>query len=138
MNKNTLDILIIDDNAIDNMIHKTLFLNYEPNFSIKDLPCVEYAIANIESRLSVNSALPHVIIQNIDFRNEDEYETMHRYLKCRKNVHGIKHIAMSCSVDKHFFQRIMNIDHDLQVLAKPLILDKVFDLISPHVTQENH
>ena len=131
MNKNTLYILIIDENAIDNMIHKTLFLNCEHEFSIKDVPSAEYAIANIEARIAANTNLPHLIIQNIDFRNEDEYETMHRYLKYRKNLRRIKHIGMSCSVDKRFLRQIMSIDSSLKVLAKPLILSKVFELIAP-------
>ncbi|MEO1050728.1 MAG: hypothetical protein AAFX87_08880 [Bacteroidota bacterium] len=131
MNKYAFDILIIDENAIDNMIHKTLFRNCGHEFFVKDLPCAEYAIANIEARLSANTNLPNAVIQSIDFRNEDEYETMHRYLKCRKNLQGIKHIGMSCSLDKSLFKHIVSIDDDLQVLAKPLILDKVFELIYP-------
>lgn len=131
MNRNTFDILIIDENAIDNMIHKTLFLNCEYRFSIKDVPSAEYAIANMEARIAANTNLPHAVIQNIDFRNEDEYQTMHRYLKYRKNLQSIKHIGMSCSVDKRFLQQVMGIDSRLQVLAKPLVLGKVFELISP-------
>lgn len=55
MPQDALEILIIDENAIDNIVHKTLFLNCGRDLLVKDLPCAEYAIANIESRLASNS-----------------------------------------------------------------------------------
>lgn len=102
MQQDALEILIIDENAIDNIVHKTLFLNCGRDLLVKDLPCAEYAIANIESRLASNSYLPDLVIQSIDFRNANDYNTMHRYLKYQKSLHGVKHFGMSCSEDKGF------------------------------------
>ena len=113
-------ILIIDENSIDNMIHKNLLAQYGFEGEIKDLPCAEYAIVHIESRIKENLKLPDLIIQQVDFRNSNDFETMHRYLFYRKSLGHIRHVCMSCSDDPKFFTEIAELCEHIKIYTKPL------------------
>ena len=122
-------VLIIDENAIDNMIHTNLLRQYGFTGQLKSLPCSEYAIAYIESILKVGHQVPGIILQNIDFRNSDEFETIHRYLSCRKKLGHIHHVGMSCLDDPRFFKDILALDDKIKILVKPLGLTQFEKLL---------
>ncbi|GAB4402553.1 MAG: response regulator [Microscillaceae bacterium] len=133
--KKVLNVLLIDDNEIDNLIHERLLKDLAPETEVKVFQSSTQALDYLIATATQNpQALPDLILLDLHMPMMDGFAFMKAYQKADLSlVKKTNIIGLSCSIFDQEIQDMLAYEEVSAFITKPLNRQKISQIVQDNL-----